>query len=123
MGDEQRKLLRNLPLHIKLELLFGDKIVKLLLEHGSATSIDELLNEDYLFDMMQKADADIMCFGHTHQPYHKTLKRKGTDIIVEKYAINIGSIGKPKDRDPRGCYLIFKLNEPEYKAVLVCKSW
>ena len=28
-----------------------------------------------------------------------------------RHAINIGSVGKPKDGDPRGCYVILTLDE------------
>jgi predicted phosphodiesterase len=59
---------------------------------------------------MIDANADIMCFGHTHQPYHRILN-SGTDGVDHfRHAINIGSIGKPKDKDPRGGYVILTIN-------------
>lgn len=102
LGNDEHDYLATLPLHIRLKFDFGN----LLMVHGSATSIDELLFEDtsqeYLLSMMQDADADILCFGHTHKPFYKKLGS-------EKHAINIGSIGKPKDGDPRGCYVILDI--------------
>ena len=45
--------------------------------------------------MAEKAEADVMVYGHTHKPYRKD--------IGEKVFINAGSVGKPKDGDPRAC--------------------
>ena len=59
---------------------------------------------------MEQTDADIMCFGHTHKPYHKVLSSFPDGVARYYHAINIGSIGKPKDGDPRGCYVILTIN-------------
>ncbi len=40
-----------------------------------------------------KADSDILVYGHTHKPYRKD--------FVGRVFINAGSVGKPKDGDPR----------------------
>jgi hypothetical protein len=32
-----------------------------------------------------------------------------------RHAINIGSVGKPKDADPRGCYVILSINSESNK--------
>ena len=60
--------------------------------------------------IMEEADADIMCFGHTHKPYHRILPQKTTENAHYRHAINIGSVGKPKDGDPKGCYVILTIN-------------
>ena len=60
---------------------------------------------------MEKADADIMCFGHTHKPYHRTLNSGTENDAHFRHAVNIGSVGKPKDDDPRGCYVLLTFNE------------
>jgi predicted phosphodiesterase len=59
---------------------------------------------------MKDADADIMCFGHTHKHYHRILN---LDDAKERFrhAINIGSVGKPKDGDNRACYVLLRINE------------
>jgi len=56
--------------------------------------------------IMEQADADIMCFGHTHKPYHRILNSRVEDGDHFRHAISIGSVGKPKDSDPRGGYVI-----------------
>ncbi|WP_158827002.1 metallophosphoesterase family protein [Mucilaginibacter lacusdianchii] len=109
--DEQRVYLRTLPAHIRLEYqLSGDKL-NVLLVHGSPRKVNEYLFEDRdeksMLRIMEGADADILCFGHTHQPYHRILATGDT----YRHAINIGSVGKPKDKDPRGGYVLLHLDE------------
>ena len=60
---------------------------------------------------MEQADADVMCFGHTHQPYHRILPTVVTDEPHYRHAVNIGSVGKPKDKNPRGGYVLLNINE------------
>lgn len=43
---------------------------------------------------MEQADADVMCFGYTHKPYHRILPTETTSETHYRYAINIGSAGK-----------------------------
>lgn len=61
--------------------------------------------------IMQDADADIMCFGHTHKPYHRILNAGVDGKNHFRHAINIGSVGKPKDGDNRGGYVMLTVNE------------
>lgn len=112
--DQQRAYLRTLPAHIRLEYQLNDEKRNILLVHGSPRKVNEYLFEDRdeksMIRIMEQADADIMCFGHTHQPYHRILNSgtEGKDHF--RHAINIGSIGKPKDKDPRGGYVILTIN-------------
>ena len=58
--------------------------------------------------IMEQAEADIMCFGHTHKPYHRVLQDENNKY---RHAINIGSVGKPKDNNPQGCFVILDIDE------------
>lgn len=113
--DEERKYLRTLPAHIKVEFQLNNDKLNLLLVHGSPRKINEYLFEDReeksMLRIMHDADADIMCFGHTHKPYHRILNdsREGRDHF--RHAINIGSVGKPKDGDPKGGYVLLHIND------------
>lgn len=112
--DEQRAYLRTLPAHIRLEYQLNQDKRNVLFVHGSPRKVNEYLFEDRdeksMLRIMEQADADIMCFGHTHQPYHRILN-SGTDGNDHfRHAINIGSVGKPKDKDPRGGYVILTIN-------------
>lgn len=113
--DEERKYLRTLPAHIKVEFQLNNDKLNLLLVHGSPRKINEYLFEDReeksLLRIMQDADADIMCFGHTHKPYHRVLTVQEHNQTRYRHAINIGSVGKPKDGDPRGGYVLLHIND------------
>ena len=124
--DEERAYLRTLPAHIKLEFQLNQDKLNLLLVHGSPRRVNEYLFEDReeksMLRIMQDADADILCFGHTHKPYHRVLPATPagnpgahSDASGQaphfRHAINIGSVGKPKDGDPRGGYVILHIND------------
>jgi putative phosphoesterase len=113
--DEQRRYLRTLPAHIKVEFHLNNDKLNLLLVHGSPRKINEYLFEDRdeksLLRIMQDADADIMCFGHTHKPYHRILETREGENYRYRHAINIGSVGKPKDGNPQGGYVLLHIND------------
>ncbi|NJW55484.1 metallophosphoesterase family protein, partial [Salinimicrobium oceani] len=77
ISDKNRAYLRTLPAHIRVEFQLNEEKLNLLLVHGSPRKINEYLFEDRaeksLLRIMEDADADIMCFGHTHKPYHRIL--------------------------------------------------
>jgi predicted phosphodiesterase len=88
--------------------------LNLLLVHGSPRKINEYLFEDRdeksLLRIMESADADIMCFGHTHKPYHRILPTELGENTHYRHAINTGSVGKPKDGNLQGCYVMLTIN-------------
>lgn len=96
--DENKAYLRSLPAHIPLQM---DNL-KVLLVHGSPRKVNEYLFEDrpndYFERIMDTAQADLLVCGHTHLPYHKVLPSG-------RHVINAGSVGKPKDHDPRAGYI------------------
>jgi predicted phosphodiesterase len=113
--EEERAYLRTLPAHIRIEFQLNQDKLNLLLVHGSPRRVNEYLFEDReersLLRIMQEADADIMCFGHTHKPYHRILPSVPDEHPHYRHAVNIGSVGKPKDGDPRGCYVLLHIND------------
>lgn len=113
--DKQRAYLRSLPAHIRLEFQLNNDKLNVLLVHGSPRKVNEYLFEDRdeksLLRIMEQADADVLCFGHTHKPYHRILPAEATGEAHYRHAINIGSVGKPKDADPRGGYVLLTINE------------
>lgn len=125
VGDTERTYLRTLPTHIRVEFELGnypDKLwqqqtpLSLLLVHGSPRRVNEYLFEDRgdrsLGRVLEGASADILCFGHTHKPFHKVVSAEPDDQQTYfRHAINIGSVGKPKDGDPRACYVLLTIDE------------
>lgn len=101
--DDHKAYLRALPAQIPLQL---DEL-KVLLVHGSPRKVNEYLFEDrpddYFERIMDTAKSDVLVCGHTHLPYHKILPSG-------RHIINAGSVGKPKDRDPRAGYITLAVN-------------
>jgi predicted phosphodiesterase len=98
-SDEHKSFLRSLERQIPLTL--GE--LRVLLVHGSPRRINEYLFEDRppsSFErLLDATEADVLVCGHTHIPYHKVLPSG-------RHIVNAGSVGKPKDGDPRACYVV-----------------
>lgn len=95
---ENKAFLRTLASEIRFEA-DGRRV---LLVHGSPRRINEYLFEDRPVSSFQRlaasSQADIIVFGHTHKPY--------TKLVDNVLFVNAGSVGKPKDGDPRACYAV-----------------
>ena len=89
-----------LPFDLRFDL--GAKRVRLV--HGSPRKVNEYLFEDKPARTFERiaagADCDALVFGHTHQPW------------VAEYGgvrfVNCGSVGKPKDGDPRAAFAVLE---------------
>jgi predicted phosphodiesterase len=119
VNAEERAYLRTLPAHMQVEYQLNKDHLFLLMVHGSPRKINEYLFEDReeksLARIMENANADLMFFGHTHKPYHRILEYDKDGARAYRHAINIGSVGKPKDGDTRGCYALVTLSESSSK--------
>jgi predicted phosphodiesterase len=115
IGEEERNYLRTLPAHIQVEYQLNNDSLFLLMVHGSPRKINEYLFEDReeksMLKIMETVNADLMFFGHTHKPYHRVFEYNKEGQTAYRHAINIGSVGKPKDGDTRGCYVLIHINE------------
>lgn len=109
---EERQYLKHLPRHFALDFEHKGEKFKFLMVHGSPRKINEYLFEDRdeksLMRIMEFGYADIMAFGHTHKPYHRILQNAEGGTF--RHAINIGSVGKPKDGDNRACYVMLDID-------------
>jgi predicted phosphodiesterase len=115
IGEEERNYLRTLPAHIQVEYQLNNDSLFLLMVHGSPRKINEYLFEDReeksMLKIMETVNTDLMFFGHTHKPYHRVFEYNKEGQTAYRHAINIGSVGKPKDGDTRGCYVLIHINE------------
>lgn len=104
--------LRQLVTQIPLQ--FGD--LRVLLVHGSPRRVNEYLYQDRpdssLERLLDMAEADVLVCGHTHIPYHRVLPSS-------RHVVNAGSVGKPKDGDPRPCYVVLKVDGRELEVEFV----
>jgi len=101
LSDAEHEYLASLTDEIRLEVAGA----RVLLCHGSPRRINEYLMPDRPDDNLAKladmAVADVVCVGHVHIPYHRVLT---TDDGRAVHYVSDGSVGKPKDGDPRGCW-------------------
>jgi putative phosphoesterase len=102
--------MRGLPFDLRLEL--GNERVRLV--HGSPRKVNEYLFADKPARTFERiaagADCDVLVFGHTHQPW---INEYGGVLFV-----NCGSVGKPKDGDPRAAFAVLELDAGEVAAAI-----
>ncbi len=124
---ENKAYLRNLPERISLKI----GRYRILMVHGSPRKINEYLYSDRppasLIRMFENEKVDIITCGHTHLPYvlklsagegmeKETVTSSENDETRNKAGIvytlvNSGSVGKPKDGDPRAGYVIMEFHD------------
>ena len=89
--------------------------------HGSPLDEDAYVFSNYdAYEVFQRYDAWLTFFGHTHIPSLFTLGPNGVEVGVlrgergiirldpeVRYLVNPGSIGQPRDRDPRASFLTY----------------
>lgn len=96
-GQDAKDFMRDLPFDLRFTV--GGAAVHLV--HGSPRKVNEYLFEDKplsLYERLAAAEeADVMVFGHTHKPWSEV---RGGVLFA-----NSGSVGKPKDGDPRACWI------------------
>jgi predicted phosphodiesterase len=109
---DNKAFLRALPAHIPLQL--GE--LRVMLVHGSPRRVNEYLFEDRpdtsLERLLDMVEADVMVCGHTHLPYQRVLPSG-------RHVVNAGSVGKPKDGDPRACYVVLEAAGPALNVTFV----
>jgi putative phosphoesterase len=85
---------------------------RFLLVHASPRDpLDEYAPADVEFwkRRLENVDADVVCVGHTHQQY--VLQ------IGDKLVINPGSVGQPRDGDPRAAFAVIENFKVELKRI------
>lgn len=110
LDDRDHGWLAGLPDDIRLE----EGGVRILLAHGSPRKINEYLLPDrgdaQLVRLAEQAAADVVCVGHVHIPYHRSAEGTGGGRI---HYVSTGSVGKPKDGDPRAAWVEIVLGSRE----------
>jgi predicted phosphodiesterase len=111
---EHREFLMNLP---KGPVVFDDFQVF----HGAPQDEDEyVISEPEARQAAQYLDTQVAFFGHTHIQGSFAVHRNGVRRTPEegfelddsmKYLVNPGSVGQPRDGDPRAGFAIYDSNE------------
>ena len=100
---ENLRFLETLPEHIDLN--------GLTVYHGGPNRIrDFVVENDHerfcrIFDPF---DVHVIVFGHTHVPLEET--------CGDKTILNPGSVGQPRDGDPRACYGIWDCDAKKFEV-------
>jgi putative phosphoesterase len=99
LGETDLRYLSRLPLSHTATL----NNTRFLLVHATPRDpLDEYgpPDADFWARRLQNVEADVICVGHTHQPF--VLE------VGEKLVINPGSVGQPRDGDPRASFAIIE---------------
>jgi putative phosphoesterase len=103
-----KAFMRGLPFDLRFQL--GGRRVRLV--HGSPRKVNEYLFADKPARTFERiaagAGCDVLVFGHTHQPW---VAEYGGVLFV-----NCGSVGKPKDGDPRASFAVLEVVGHELRA-------
>lgn len=109
LGDVDREWLTTLLDEIRLE----EAGACVLLAHGSPRKINEYLlpdrTDEQLARLADAAEADVVCVGHIHVPYHRVLDGASGPV----HYVSSGSAGKPKDGDPRASWVELLLGQED----------
>ena len=103
---ETKKYLGTLPFRLDIRP-FGGHVSgpTITLVHGNQTLNTVYVTEDRSDAFLEKMSKDlgsrpedVVCFGHTHKPWHR--------VVDGVQFVNTGSVGRPKDGDPRAGYVL-----------------
>lgn len=115
LSPEHLAFIRELP-EGPLRVMEGLQIC-----HGSPLDEDIYVFSDYdAYEIFAHDQAELTFFGHTHIPSLFALHERGIDVALLKgetgtieieegrrYLINPGSVGQPRDRDPRAAFMTY----------------
>ena len=99
--------LTSLPASLRGELATGDNIVGVHAtpDRDDGPGLHPLLSDEELEQMLDLADADILCAGHTHFP----LDRR----VGQRSAVNLGSVSNPsRHGDGTASYVLIDATGP-----------
>ena len=111
LTDESRTYLEGLPSQMKLD--------NAELFHGSPSDPvwDYVLTVDGALDALRRTEAPVVLVGHSHAALALGLERSALqggvapdkteiDLSSGRWLLNPGSVGQPRDGDPRAAYLL-----------------
>lgn len=110
-STETKAFLASLPFRIDVRPLGGHAAgPTLTLLHGNqvlnTVYVHEERSDEFLASLGEGVGAragDIVCFGHTHKPWHR--------VVGGVHFVNTGSVGRPKDGDPRAGYVLLTVTD------------
>jgi predicted phosphodiesterase len=118
LGDDNKRFLKSLKLLYKSE--------HFVMVHGTLNNPGDFnyMNDGYMAEETFKLlDADICFLGHTHvagvfvkDKNNRISYLKESDIKEDnKYIVNVGSVGQPRDGNPKAAYCIYDTDRRKVK--------
>ncbi len=104
MSEESIEFLKNMP--------FDDKKGDFYFTHASKNDLYKYIKPDTPeeeFDDFSDIDQEIVFLGHTHLPMDRR--------VGKKRFINPGSVGQPRDGDPRASYAVWEEGKVNFKRM------
>jgi predicted phosphodiesterase len=119
ISAETKRYLGSLPFRIDVRPLGGHVAgPRLILLHGNAALNTVYWTEDrsdrFCLQMAETVSAkagDVIAFGHTHKPWHRE--------IEGIHFVNTGTVGRPKDGDPRAGYALVTMDGTQVGVEMV----
>ncbi|MCH8028969.1 MAG: metallophosphoesterase family protein [Candidatus Dadabacteria bacterium] len=120
LTEENTQYLQNLPSSSEVE--------NFLIVHGAISHPDRYVHTPYdaYNELKLLEEKDTCFFGHTHVMGYFVLKEEKVDNFTDlelyiepdaKYFINPGSVGQPRDRNPKASFLFFDGENKHVKFV------
>ncbi len=110
-SESTKRHLRSLPFRIDIRPFGGHMAGPTIrLVHGNhvlnTVYVTHDRSDEFLGKMAEGMGAkagDVIAFGHTHTPWHR--------VVGDVHFVNTGSVGRPKDGDPRAAYVLLDVTE------------
>ena len=108
ISTDDRRFLGALPVSRRVTV---DGVKYLMVHATPRDPMDEysIADVDFWSRRLVGVDAQVICVGHTHHPFILE--------VGDKLVINPGSVGQPRDGDPRASYAIIENQRVELKRV------
>lgn len=104
--EASKRFMQGLPFRMDIRPFGGHEsgpAIRLL--HGNhvlnTVYVTEDRSDEFLTTMAERMGAkggDVIAFGRTHRPWHR--------VVSDVHFVNTGSVGRPKDGDPRAGYVL-----------------
>jgi predicted phosphodiesterase len=119
VSTDVKRFLGGLPFRMDLRPLGGHLAgPTVTLIHGNhvlnTVYVYEERSDSFLEKMGEAVGAragDVVCFGHTHKPWHR--------IVKDVHYVNTGSVGRPKDGDWRAGYVLLDVTAERVNTEVV----
>ncbi len=119
VSQQTKRYLRALPFRLDIRPFGGHAVgPRIILVHGNPVLNTFYWTEDrddsFCMKMAERVGAragDLIAFGHTHMPW--TRQVNGVRFV------NAGSVGRPKDGDPRAGYVRLTVDEADMSVEFV----